>query len=65
MGDDPKKREFVPFELVGGPYDGEVHYCRPGVMTIMIPHGIEIHCYKKDQPGTLKYIPMAGGQRKK
>lgn len=53
-----KKPEHVPFELVGGPKDGEIHYCKPGVFTIMIPHGIEIHCYRRDTKTTLKHFPM-------
>lgn len=57
-----RKPKYAPFELVGGPYDGEVHYCNPGVWTIMIPHENQIFRYARGKDGRLHFTPVINGE---
>lgn len=53
-----KPPKYSPFELVGGPHDGQIHYCHPGVITIAIPHGDQIFQYIRNQDGRLHFKPI-------
>jgi hypothetical protein len=60
-----KEPKYVPYELVGGPHDGQVHYCSPGVLTICIPYGVQVFTYVRGKDNRLHHTPMANDKLKK
>lgn len=50
--------KLIPFELVGGPHDGQVHYTGPGTFTMMIPHGRELFMYVKGPDNRFHFKPV-------
>lgn len=59
-----KKPKYVPFELVGGPHDGQVHYCNPGVWTICIPYETQIFTYIRGSDNRLHFTPIVNGEKR-
>lgn len=57
--------KLIPFELVGGPHDGQVHYTGAGTFTMFIPHGPELFMYIKGDDGRFHFKPVDRGQNDK